>query len=151
MVNINSPADPTKEKLIRDLTALRLRITELEQSEQDRREYHEELVRIRAMFVGLFEFAPDAILVVGHDGKIERANKQAEKLFGYSRDELLHLDHDILLPEGFRENHLAHRRTYMAEPHILPMGTGWNFTARKRTVMNSRLTLPSGPFRLKTA
>ena len=62
---------------------------ELERSEENTKKYQEELARTRAMYQGLFEFAPDAIIVVGRGGEIPRINKQAEKLFGYSREELL--------------------------------------------------------------
>ena len=63
------------------------------------------------MFEGLFEFAPDAIVVVSRKGNIIRANKQAERLFGYATDELSNANHEILLPERFREEHIQHRWT----------------------------------------
>src|ERR1700690_1457338 len=117
------PDDLTKEQLIRDLTRLRSRIRELEQSEEDKNKYQEELSRTKAMFEGLFEFAPDAIIVVNSGGKIVRANKQAERLFGYYTNELSNAHHEVLLPERFRKEHKKHRRTYMTDPHIRPMGT----------------------------
>ena len=133
---MRTPEDVTKEQLIKDLTKLHERISELEQSQEDKRKYQEELSRTKAMFEGLFDLAPDAIIVVSRNGSILRANKQAEKLFGYSRNELLNAHHEILLPERLREKHMEHRRVYMSNPHVRPMGTGLHFTARGRMEAN---------------
>jgi PAS domain S-box-containing protein len=126
------PEDISKEQLINDLTRLRQRIHELERTEEDRKRYLEELNNAKAMFEGLFEFAPDGIIVVDRQGRIIRANKQLERMFGYSREELSALDHDILLPERFREKHKDHRAKYMSEPRVRPMGTGLELYGRKK-------------------
>ena len=42
-----------------------------------------------AIFRGLLEFAPDAIVIIGDDGRIRLVNSQAEVMFGYERGELL--------------------------------------------------------------
>ncbi|HSO15601.1 MAG TPA: EAL domain-containing protein [Arthrobacter sp.] len=50
----------------------------------------------------VLESSPDALLVVTEDGTILRVNAATERMFGYSRDELLGRDHRMLLAEGFR-------------------------------------------------
>ncbi len=124
--------DMTKEQLINDLIKLRQRIDELAKIEEDKNKYLEELNKTKAMYEGLFEFAPDAIVVVNREGRIVQVNKRTESLFDYSREELLNSDHDILLPERFREKHKEHRRMYMADPHIRPMGTGLALYGRRK-------------------
>jgi PAS domain S-box-containing protein len=124
--------DITKEQLINDLIKLRQRIDELGKIEEDKNRYLEELNKTKAMFEGLFEFAPDAIVVVNREGHIVQVNRRTETLFGYTREELFNSDPDILLPERFREKHKEHRRTYMSEPRVRPMGTGLELYGRRK-------------------
>ena len=70
----------------------------------------------------LFEYAPDAMLVVNERGLIVRVNNQAQILFGYSRLELLNESVEMLLPERFRQRHIRHRIGYLVEPRLRPMG-----------------------------
>jgi len=126
------PEDMTKEQLINDLIKLRQRIDDLAKIEEDKNKYLEELNKTKAMYEGLFEFAPDAIVVVNREGRIVQVNKRTEMLFGYSREELLSSDPDVLLPERFRGKHREHRRTYMSEPRVRPMGTGLDLWGRRK-------------------
>ncbi len=70
----------------------------------------------------LLEIMPDATIVVRQDGRIAFANTQAERLFGYTRDELMGLRLETLLPERFRESHAKHVAQYFAAPSVRPMG-----------------------------
>jgi len=141
--------DLTKEQLINDLIKLRRRISELEKIEKDKKKYEEELNRVKAMFEGLFEFAPDAILVVNHKGRIIRVNKQTERLFGYSRNELLDTPLEILLPERFRKIHKEHRRKYMAEPHVRHMGRELELYGRRKDSSEFHVDVALGPLQIE--
>ena len=68
--------------------------------------------------------APNAMLIVHRDGRIVFVNKQSEKLFGYSRDELLGRSVEILVPERFRADHPRLRAKFIDSPTIRMMGTG---------------------------
>ncbi|TMA68910.1 MAG: PAS domain S-box protein, partial [Deltaproteobacteria bacterium] len=70
------------------------------------------------------ESAPDALVIVGQDGRIVLVNSEAERLFGYSRDELLGQPIEILVPQRYRTAHPGHRCGYFAEPRTRPMGAG---------------------------
>ncbi|MDP7434120.1 MAG: PAS domain S-box protein [Myxococcota bacterium] len=64
----------------------------------------------------VFEAAPDAILVVDEDGRILLCNERATVLSGYTRDELLALNVDLLVPERVRSAHTSHRAAYTRAP-----------------------------------
>ncbi len=88
--------------------------------------------RIDAMFRGLLEAAPDAMLCVEVDGRIVIANAQAERLFGYSRDELIGASVEMLVPDSVRGAHPVHREAYFDDPRSRPMGAGVQLAARRK-------------------
>ena len=79
---------------------------------------------IEGLYGKLFEFSPDAVFVTDQAGTIVHANGQAERLFGYERQDLIGLAVEALVPERFRASHPKHRGDYAAQPHIRPMGAG---------------------------
>src|SRR5207244_9289176 len=75
-------------------------------------------------FKDLLESAPDAMVIVNKDGRILLINAQTEKLFGYSRQELVGQWVELLVPPRFRHAHPKHRDGYFAAPRARAMGTG---------------------------
>ncbi len=83
-------------------------------------------------FRDLLEAAPDAMIVVASDGVIILVNRQAERIFGYSRGELLGRPMEILVPERYREAHRGHRGAFAKTPHTRAMGAGIALRALRR-------------------
>lgn len=75
-----------------------------------------------ALFQKLFECLPDAMLVVGAGGSIYQANALAERMFGYTRAQLIGLTVENLIPHRFRNTHPKHRSEYQESPRVRPMG-----------------------------
>ena len=78
------------------------------------------------------EAAPNAMIMVKSDGAIILVNPQTERLFGYSREELIGQPVDILVPERFRGSHPAHRTEFFVAPQARPMGAGRDLFARRK-------------------
>jgi protein-histidine pros-kinase len=72
----------------------------------------------------LLEYAPDAMVIVGEDGRIRLVNAQTERLFGYYREELIGRSIEMLVPPRFRDKHVSDRTGYYSDPRVRPMGQG---------------------------
>ncbi|HYE35971.1 sensor domain-containing protein [Methylocaldum sp.] len=72
------------------------------------------------------EAAPNAMILAREDGRIVLINAQAERLFGYSRDELQGELIERLVPERFRVQHTLERLNFSALSQTRPMGAGRN-------------------------
>lgn len=92
----------------------------------------EALAKSEAMLQGLFDFAPDTVVVVNHDGCIVRVNAQVEKMFGYTSSELMGQSIEVLMPGRFRLDHVKRRKEYVAEPHTRPMGAGLELFGKRK-------------------
>jgi PAS domain S-box-containing protein len=88
--------------------------------------------RSETRFAQLLNAAPDAMVVVGEDGKIALVNLQTEKVFGYTREELIGQPLSLLVPERFRQAHPSHERRYFQNPSARPMGSGIELAGRHR-------------------
>lgn len=80
----------------------------------------------------IFEALPDALFMVDTGGRIQLVNQQAELLFGYHRSELFDKSIELLVPEAKRDQHVAYRATYTAEPRFRSMGLGLHLTAMRK-------------------
>ncbi len=109
------------------------------------------LAQMEGRYRGLLEAAPDAMVVVEQAGKIVLANVQAEKQFGYSRDELLGQMVTNIIPEGFAERLVTDATRSKTDALAQEIGTGIELSGRRRDgsqfpieIMLSPLDSPSG-------
>lgn len=82
-------------------------------------------------FRRVVEWAPMAMVMVDGKGSIVLLNAQAERVFGYRREELLNQPVEKLIPAHFAAQHPHFRSTFFADPHPRPMGSGRDLFARR--------------------
>src|SRR5580700_3898590 len=90
------------------------------------------LAQMEGRYRGLLEAAPDAMVVVNRDGEIVLLNVQAEKQFGYRRDELVGQKVKNIIPEGFAERLIADGTRTAAEAVAQQIGTGIELKGRRK-------------------
>ena len=90
------------------------------------------VAQMEGRYRGLLEAAPDAMVVVNEAGEIVLLNVQAEKQFGYRRDELIGQKVTNIIPQGFAERLIADSTRTAAEALAQQIGTGIELTARRK-------------------
>ena len=90
------------------------------------------MLQSEARYRGLLEAAPDAMVVVNPSGDIVLLNVQAEKQFGYSRDELVGQKVKNIIPEGFAERLIADGTRSAADALAQQIGTGIELVGRRK-------------------
>lgn len=91
-----------------------------------------ELKQMEAKYRGLLDAAPDAMVVVNPLGEIVLLNLQAERQFGYHRDELLGQPVKNIVPEGFAERLIADGTRSAADALGQRIGTGIELSGRRK-------------------
>ena len=89
---------------------------------------HNVELRLRAAV----ESSPSGLLMIDADGKIVLVNREVERLFGYSREELLGRPVELIVPERFRNPHPGYRAGFSHSPSIRAMGAGRNLYGRRK-------------------
>jgi PAS domain-containing protein len=90
-------------------------------TERKRRE--DELRRSYERFRLVVESAPSGRIIVGRTGRIELVNAAAERIFGYTRAELLGQPLETIVPERVRAECAEIKASFFADPRPWPMGT----------------------------
>jgi two-component system sensor kinase FixL len=78
------------------------------------------------------EASPNGIILVDEKGNIVLVNSQTEKLFGYTREEIIGRSVETLVPQRFRHAHPGYRRAFFEAPTARAMGAGRELFARRK-------------------
>jgi|GEM_PF-919547 len=97
-----------------------------------RKAAEEHLAQMEARYRGLLEAAPDAMVVVDQGGEIVLLNVQAEKQFGYRRDELIGQKVKNIIPKGFAERLVADALRSAEDALAQQIGTGIELNGRRK-------------------
>jgi PAS domain S-box-containing protein len=85
-----------------------------------------------SLFAAVFELAPAAMIMVNARGSIVLINREAERLFGYERNDLVGQPIEKLVPERYRHHHPEMRNGYLGRPEARRMGVGRELHALRR-------------------
>jgi PAS domain S-box-containing protein len=80
--------------------------------------------RAEARFRAVVESAPSGMVMINRSGKIELLNREVERLFGYTREELLGQPIELLVPHRLRAQHPGYRTEFFGDPKTRSMGVG---------------------------
>ena len=83
-------------------------------------------------FQALLESAPDAMVIVNKEGKIQLVNAQTEKIFNFKREEIIGKGIEILIPERYKDIHPKHRQGFFHHPRTRAMGAGFELFGRRK-------------------
>lgn len=121
------------------------RTAALERTANDLRHANTSLEQMEQRFRTTVESAPTAMVMIDKEGKIVLVNAETERLFGYSRDELLQQPIEKLVPERFRNNHPDKRKAFFADPSIRRMGAGHDLFGLRRDGVEIPIELGLNP------
>jgi PAS domain S-box-containing protein len=105
--------------------------------------------RIERRFLHFIESVPDAMILSDTKGLIVLVNTNTERLLGYSRDELMGKEVEILVPERFRTCHREDRATYYAHPTTGRMGVGRILSACRKDGVEICVEISLAPVEIK--
>ncbi|MEO5987749.1 MAG: PAS domain S-box protein [Candidatus Eisenbacteria bacterium] len=98
----------------------------------DQKQAEEALRESEGRFRALLESAPDAMVIIDREGTIALANAQTERLFGYSREELLGQRAEMLIPARFHSQYDGHREGYFSASPLRGMGSGLELLGQRK-------------------
>jgi len=115
-----------------------------------RRAYDALVLRVSDRTADRFQFAIEAastgMIIVDDTGSIVLVNAQVERLFGYTRGELIGRSIEILVPERHRAHHPGFRAVFFENPQARPMGAGRELHARRKDGTDIPVEIALSPF-----
>jgi len=85
-----------------------------------------------ATIQALLDSVTQSIVAVDQAGNFVIVNASTERMFGYTRGELLEQNLEVLVPEAKRGRHAGYHKIYFDEPQTRPMGIGLELEGRRK-------------------
>ena len=117
--------DKTKAELLKELEATKKLVQELNTCQV-------EFEKARDKYQELLDSSPDAMIFVNTQNEIVLVNAQFERIFGYSQEEILGKELDVLLQDKYRKKHSEMVRKFFQNPDIRAMGKHFGIYAKKK-------------------
>ncbi len=91
-----------------------------------------ELERTNRSLLVILDSSPNALVMADAAGRIVMVNSMAERVFGYTREEMVGQKVEMLVPERLRGSHPGHRAGFFTAPQARPMGAGRDLFGRRK-------------------
>tara|TARA_R110001583_G_scaffold67926_1_gene193840 strand:- start:1989 stop:3233 length:1245 start_codon:yes stop_codon:yes gene_type:complete len=101
-----------------------------------------------SVFNALFEAISEGVVVVDGNQIIVATNKAAEKMFGYSKDELRNQQLQLLIPTRYHPTHENHFKKFYKKPSTRQMGHNRALYATKKNGENFPVEVGLNPFQI---
>jgi len=85
-----------------------------------------------AQSLAILASIPDAFISINQEGQIVHMNNNTRQLFGYSREELMGQQHDILVPDRYRSTHSDYWKSFFKNPVERNMNSGLQVLGRHK-------------------
>jgi PAS domain S-box-containing protein len=112
IATLNQLLDLSEKSTLKQANRLERMIANLKQEIAERYQTEQALRESQAKFAGILNIAEDAIISVDENHYVQMFNQGAERIFGYSADEVIGQSLDILLPLSARRNHQSHIHSF---------------------------------------
>lgn len=99
-------------------------------------------------YKAVFDSAPDGVIITDHEGTILLVNNQVEKLFGYSKEELINQKIELVIPTRFHDKHVAQRSGYASNPSAREMGAKKELWASRKDGSEFAVEISLSPIKL---
>ena len=109
-----------------------------------------EVARNEDRFRGYLRAAGDAVVATDREGRIVLVNDHAERMFGYRQDELLGQAVEMLVPQGLKRRHEAHREAYHEHPVMRPMQDRGPVVGRRKDGSEVTVVISLTPVQLRS-
>jgi len=94
----------------------------------------------------LFNYATEGIIITDREGSIIKVNPSANKMFGYTANELVTKKVEVLIPSKFASKHISHRENFQENPHARAMGGEMDLYGRKKNGEEFPVEISLSPF-----
>jgi PAS domain S-box-containing protein len=100
-------------------------------------------------YKAVFDSAPDGVIIADQQGTILLVNNQAEKLFGYTKNELVDQKIELVIPKRFHSAHTGHRSGYASHPSAREMGATKELWASRKDGTEFAVEISLSPINLE--
>ena len=128
-----------------DVTTVKAQANELQKLNED---LHGRIARRTAEVRRFMDAVADATVVVNERGEIVELNQNTERLFGWSRDDLIGQPVEVLVPDRHREDHRVDRPGYFRQAFARPMGAGLELYGRRKDGSEFSLDVQLSPMEM---